>query len=219
MARDDPTGRNGPDFTPAPARYRHDGWTPERQIAFIEALAETGIIEEACRRVGISDTAAYELRRQPRGAPFRQAWDAALDYSMHLVEQDAAVRSRKGVARPIFYKGEQVGEYRHFDERLTMFLLRTRRPERYGKWMDRMLAPDAEDPDNDAAIRLDGGLEGIEWSEAHHPGTASQSECEPKADEPSPGAEGEADEGPNEAADSRARVDEQTWQTSSVGTA
>ena len=46
-----------------------------------------------------------------------------------------------GVARPILYKGEQVGESRHFDERLTMFLLRTRRPDRYGKWMERMLAP------------------------------------------------------------------------------
>ncbi len=30
-----------PDFAPVPRRYRHDGWTPERQKAFIEALAET----------------------------------------------------------------------------------------------------------------------------------------------------------------------------------
>ncbi|HEX2763027.1 MAG TPA: hypothetical protein VHM92_04155 [Allosphingosinicella sp.] len=29
-------------FTPVPRRYRHDGWTPERQVAFIEALADTG---------------------------------------------------------------------------------------------------------------------------------------------------------------------------------
>lgn len=25
-----------PDFAPVPRRYRHDGWTPERQKAFIE---------------------------------------------------------------------------------------------------------------------------------------------------------------------------------------
>lgn len=25
-----------PDFAPVPRKYRHDGWTPERQRAFIE---------------------------------------------------------------------------------------------------------------------------------------------------------------------------------------
>src|SRR5689334_11161015 len=92
-------------FEPVPVRARHDGWTAEKQIAFIEALAETGMVEAACRRVGMSDSAAYALRRRPCGAAFRRAWDAALDYALHLVEQDAIARSRKGVARPIFHKG------------------------------------------------------------------------------------------------------------------
>ena len=48
------------------------------------------------------------------------------------VEQTAMERSKNGVARPIFYKGEQVGEWRHHDERLTMFLLRFRRRHRFG---------------------------------------------------------------------------------------
>ena len=69
-------------FTPAPVRARHDGWTVERQYAFIEALAETGIVEEAARRVGMSDTSAYNLRRRPCGVHFRRAWEAALDYSL-----------------------------------------------------------------------------------------------------------------------------------------
>ena len=155
-------------FEPAPVRARHDGWTVERQYAFILALAETGIVEEACRRVGMSDTSAYELRRKPCGAPFRRAWETAMDYSLHRCEEDAFVRSRKGVARPIFYKGEQVGEWRHFDERLTMFLLRSRRPQRYGKWIDRMLAPQREEDDegdgyDDPGITLDGGLAEIEF--------------------------------------------------------
>ena len=149
---------------PVPLRARRDGWTAERQIAFIEALAETGIVDEACRRVGMSDTAAYKLRMSPRGSLFRQAWEAALDYSLHRLEEDAFVRSREGVARPIFYKGEQVGEWRHFDERLTMFLLRTRRPDRYGKWIERMFAPEPDEDDAaDPAIRLEGGIDAIEW--------------------------------------------------------
>jgi hypothetical protein len=35
-------------FTPVPVRARHDGWTAERQIAFIEALAATGAVDKPC---------------------------------------------------------------------------------------------------------------------------------------------------------------------------
>jgi hypothetical protein len=150
------------DFEPVPVRPRHDGWTADKQYRFIQALAETGCVDQACRRVGMSDTSAYALRIRPCGRGFRRAWDAALDCSIHRVEQAAISRALHGVARPLFHKGEQVGEWRYYDERLTMFLLRSRRPARYGKWMDRMLAPDAE-PYEDDGIALDGGLTEIEF--------------------------------------------------------
>ncbi len=157
-------------FEPVPVRPRHDGWTVEKQIAFIEALAETGIVEEACRRVGMSRTSADNLRRRPDGVHFRRAWDIALDYSIYRLEEDAWLRSRRGVARPIFYKGEQVGEYRHYDERLTMFLLRSRRPQRYGKWIERMLAPEQDEyASEDPGIVVDGSLDGIEWGASDVP--------------------------------------------------
>ena len=147
-------------FEPVPVRARHDGWTADKQIAFIEALAETACVEEACRRVGMSDSAAYKLRRRPCGWAFRRAWDAALDYGVHRLEQAVLSRALNGVARPIFYKGEQVGEWRHHDERLAMFLLRTRRPARCGKWTDRLLAPDPEEPEESAGM-LDWEIEEI----------------------------------------------------------
>ena len=78
-------------FEPVPVRPRRDGWTVEKQIAFIEALAETGIVEEACRRVGMSRTSADNLRRRPCGVHFRRAWEAALDYSLYRVEEDASI--------------------------------------------------------------------------------------------------------------------------------
>ena len=149
------------DFTPVPLRPRHDGWTAERQIAFIEALAETACVEEACRRVGMSDSSAYRLRRSPRGAPFRQAWDAALDYALHRLEQAALSRALHGVPRPIFYKGEQVGEWREYDERLTLFLLNNRRRARFGKWIRQL--PDDPPSQIDEDIELDGRIDGIEF--------------------------------------------------------
>ena len=76
-------------FTPVPVRARRDGCTVERQYTFIEALAETGIVEEACRRVGMSRTAADNLRRRSDGVHFGRAWQAALDYSLYRIEEDA----------------------------------------------------------------------------------------------------------------------------------
>ena len=47
------------------------GWTAERQIAFIEALAETACVEEACRRVGTSDSyiIVYHIGRFSSSVP------------------------------------------------------------------------------------------------------------------------------------------------------
>jgi hypothetical protein len=132
-------------FTPIRLRFRRDGWTAERQIAFIEALAATGCFEEACRIVGMSDSSAYRLAL--RHPAFAAACDAAVDIGLARLEQASVARSTRGVPRPIFYKGEQVGEWRHYDERLTMFLLRNRRPARYGRWIEHGPPPDRDEPD------------------------------------------------------------------------
>ena len=127
-------------FAPVPVRRRHGGWSPDKQIAFIEALASSGCIHEACKSVGMGRTSAYGLRARPDAAAFRLAWDAALDHAIRELTDSAFSRALKGVSRPVFYKGEQVGERRYYDERLTMFLLRCRDPARYGAWQDRAIA-------------------------------------------------------------------------------
>jgi hypothetical protein len=64
-------------FTPVPLRARRDGWTAERQHAFIAALAETRCVAEACRSVGVSTQSAYALYRRPGAESFRAAFDSA----------------------------------------------------------------------------------------------------------------------------------------------
>ena len=133
-------------FTAVPIRPRHDGWTADRQIAFIEALAECGCVDAACRRVGMQPSSAYALKRRPDALSFRQAWQLAIDYAIDRLSDAAYSRALNGIARPVFHKGEQVGERRYYDERLTQFLLRYRDPLRYGAWRDQMMfeqAPDA----------------------------------------------------------------------------
>jgi hypothetical protein len=178
-------------FTPAQLRPRHDGWTAERQITFLEALAETACVEEACRRVGMSDSSAYKLRNRYNGRHFRAAWDAALDCALSRLEQAALGRALHGTPRPVFFHGEQVGEWRHHDERLTMFLLRARRAGRYGRLVERgpqmwppppPLAVDAQGepvpppPPEDPAITLDGQLDVIELTAPAADGNAEYDE-------------------------------------------
>lgn len=138
-------------FTPVPVRPRHDGWTPVRQNAFILALAETACVEEACAAVGMSPRSAYTLCARPDAGSFRQAWDLALDYAVNRLADAMMGRALHGVAVPIFYKGEQVGERRRYDERLGMFILRARAPERYGKWRDGMVS-NRRHPDGAARV-------------------------------------------------------------------
>ncbi|HMT40999.1 MAG TPA: hypothetical protein PKC81_05100, partial [Sphingorhabdus sp.] len=77
--------------------------------------------------------------------PFREAWEAALEHGVKRMADAAFSRAIHGVAIPIYYKGEQVGERRHYDERLTMFMLRYYDPLRFGKWLDRQKYERAED--------------------------------------------------------------------------
>lgn len=138
-------------FDPVKTRERHDGWTPDKQVAFIEALAECACVNEAAQRVGMTATAAYQLRRRTDAQSFRMAWQAALDHAVERVSDAAFSRALNGVARPVFYQGEQVGERRYFDERLVMFILRYRDPVRYGAWLDNM---DYERHPDGAALAL-----------------------------------------------------------------
>ena len=142
-----------PPFVPVPVRPRHDGWTPGRQVAFINALAATANVDEACRTAGMSQQSAYRLRSRADAVSFRQAWAIAIDHGVGRLADKAMARAMDGVVVPIFYRGEQVGEKRVFNERLTTFLLRAHDPIRYGAWRDRV--PGYEQP-ADAPARLFG---------------------------------------------------------------
>lgn len=136
-----------PGFTPATPQPRGDGWSPRRQLDFIGALAESGCVTEACRAVGASPSGAYRLRARADAVSFRAAWDAALDLGIRRLADAALSRALNGVRRPIFYQGEQIGERVYYDERLAMFLLRTRDARNHGAWRDRReprREPDAE---------------------------------------------------------------------------
>lgn len=136
-AKNQPGTFEPPEFEPARPRARFDGWTADRQVGFIRALGESACVAEACRTVGMSERSAYALRARDDAVSFRNAWDVALQFAIRRLSDAALSRALNGVTMPVFFQGEQIGERRYFDERLTMFLLRYRDPLRYGKWLDR----------------------------------------------------------------------------------
>ena len=111
-------------FQPSPER--HDGWTAQRQAAFLEALAATHSVSAAARQVGLSRQSAYKLRARLRGQPFDLAWEAAFRTAYDALLEAAMERAINGVEVPHFHEGALVHVSRQFDERLTLALLAMR---------------------------------------------------------------------------------------------
>lgn len=121
-------------FTPVPsASSRHDGWTPERQTAFIAALAQIGVVSAAARSVGMSAKSAYGLRKRAgEDSGFVRAWELALREGRVQALDLSIERTLQGETVPVFYRGLQVGERTRYDNRLLMAALRVMNPV-YGR--------------------------------------------------------------------------------------
>jgi hypothetical protein len=94
---------------------RQDGWTGAKRKLFLDVLADTGVVTDACRATGMSRRSAYALRNSARGRAFRLGWDAALLHSAASVADDVADR--------VYRNGELVAERHRYDNRLTMSVL------------------------------------------------------------------------------------------------
>jgi hypothetical protein len=121
IAKDVPADRL--DFEPVALRARSDGWTPERQRAFIEELADCGIVREAAGRVGMTEQSATRLRRRADAAGFSAAWSAALGIGGDRLRSIAYERAVNGVVKHRYYRGRVVGEERVYNDRLLIYLL------------------------------------------------------------------------------------------------
>jgi len=98
---------------------------------FLEALAETYSVKDACKAVGMSRQSAYRLRSRLVGQPFDLAWEAALEHGLRQLGQSALELALSGVPEPVFYQGEQVGTRTRYLERLMIFMLAN--PQRVGR--------------------------------------------------------------------------------------
>jgi hypothetical protein len=110
---------------------RRNSITPDRQRAFIAALAATGIVTQAALEIGASLEALYKLRLKPGAENFARAWELAIDAGIARLEDCALERALLGEERPVVSAGKLVTTYKRYDTQLLLFLLRQRRGHRY----------------------------------------------------------------------------------------
>jgi hypothetical protein len=79
----------------------------------------------------MSQAGAYQLRRQAGAEEFRAAWQAALQLGVARVEDVVMDRALNGVEEPLYSYGKLIGTRRRYNDRLLMFILRNRAPERF----------------------------------------------------------------------------------------
>lgn len=110
----------GPDKQP---NTPHNQWTREKMVAFLRELAATQSVSAAARAVGMSRTAAYNLRNRLQGQPFALGWEVALECGLHALGHAVLDRALNGEEVPHYYHGELVGTTRRYDNRLARWLL------------------------------------------------------------------------------------------------
>ncbi|MEI4507103.1 hypothetical protein WBQ88_18350 [Sphingopyxis sp. CCNWLW253] len=118
------------DWVPVLKKRRKDGWSPDKQRAFIEALADSGSVATAAQRVCMSESSAYRLRRAPGAEAFDRAWSAAIEAASKKLLDAAFERALVGTDEPVFDReGRRVGRRLRQSDRLLMFLLRAYGPD------------------------------------------------------------------------------------------
>ena len=99
------------------------------QARFLEALAKTGIVSDACMASGVGRSRAYAWREQ--SPHFAGQWAEAERAATDALEAEALRRAALGVRKPVFYKGEICGHVEEYSDTLLIFLLKARDPERF----------------------------------------------------------------------------------------
>mgnify|MGYP001570155438 CR=1 FL=1 len=108
---------------PAPASYH---WTPRLQREFLEHVADTGSVRIAAMRVGMSPSAAYQLKQRPQGAAFGLGWAAAVLIARGRIADellDRAIYGHEEITTVYREEDRSLYKRRRIDSRLGLAML------------------------------------------------------------------------------------------------
>jgi hypothetical protein len=96
------------------------GWSVERQRAFLETLAQCGLVERAAGLVGMTRQSAYAFRQTTAGRAFDLAWDAALLLARQRLIDESFEMAFEGSVERIYRDGKLVQEKRKRDPKMLL---------------------------------------------------------------------------------------------------
>ena len=116
-----------PAFLPVATRARKNAWTARRQAAFLAALAITGSVSTAARRVSMARETAYRPRRREGAESFAAVWDVILGRvggaRRKVTPDECARRAIEGLIKPTIYRGRHVANARKPDNSALLLYL------------------------------------------------------------------------------------------------
>lgn len=102
---------------------------PGAEAKFIAALATTGNVTLSCKLAEFNRRAAYD--RKNSDPAFAEKWEAALELGIDALEDEATRRALEGTEKPVFHQGVICGHVKEFSDTLMIFMLKSRRPEKF----------------------------------------------------------------------------------------
>lgn len=106
-----------------------DALSARRKRMFLVALAETGIISQACARAGWTPHVAKSVRAADQD--FAARWEDALEFAADAAEAEAFRRGVHGYEKDIYFKGDKVGKEVIYSDRMLELTLKARRPDKF----------------------------------------------------------------------------------------
>jgi hypothetical protein len=97
-----------------------NGWSVARQRAFLEMLAQCGLVERAAGLVGMTRQSAYAFRQTAAGRAFDLAWDAALLLARQRLIDESFELAFEGSVERIYRDGKLVQEKRKRDPKMLL---------------------------------------------------------------------------------------------------
>ena len=98
---------------------------------FLNALTAGNSVRTAADAAGVTFDEPYKWRATDPA--FAARWQHAEEAGTDLIEEEAYRRAVTGVEKPVYRGGEVVGHVADYSDSMLMFLLKSRRPERYGR--------------------------------------------------------------------------------------
>jgi hypothetical protein len=106
--------------------------TLAKQLTFLKAYSECGVISAAALLAGIDRNNHYDwLKDKAKYPEYAAAFEDAHETACDSLESEMIRRGRDGVDKPVFYQGVRCGEIREYSDAMLTLALKSRRPEKF----------------------------------------------------------------------------------------